>query len=101
MPSDLAATVDVDDRGAIEGSLLRPGASARGVDAGVLEQQQGVGPSPRGTLASKGPLELPRLLVRHATEAGDVHESRLRPPPQPPTASSELSTGRPGSVGGP
>ena len=42
VPGDLAAAVDVDDGGAVEGTFVRLGALARGVDGRVLEQQQGV-----------------------------------------------------------
>ena len=40
VPGDLAAAVDVDDRGAVGGPLVRLGALAGGVDRGVLEQQR-------------------------------------------------------------
>ena len=47
VPGDLAAAVDVDDRGAVERPLVGLGALARGVDRRVLEQQDGVRTVPR------------------------------------------------------
>ncbi len=42
VPGDLAPAVDVDDRRAVEGPLVRLGALAGGEDRLVLEQQHGV-----------------------------------------------------------
>ena len=51
VPGDLAAAVDVDDRGAVDRALPRLGALAGGVDRRVLEQQDGVRCAPATTSA--------------------------------------------------
>ncbi|CAB4969866.1 unannotated protein [freshwater metagenome] len=42
VPGDLAAPVDVDDGGSVEGPLMRLGAPAGRVDRRVLEEEDGV-----------------------------------------------------------
>ncbi len=75
VPGDLAAAVDVDDRSAVERTLVRLGAASRGVDRRVLQQQQRVRPGaldPRGVQLA---LERPRLLVG---DGPGPHDLQLR-----------------------
>jgi hypothetical protein len=71
---DLAAAVDVDDRGAVERPLVGLGALSGGVDGWVLEEERGVGNQVVGTLEEQPTLEVPRLLVRKRLVAIPVVE---------------------------
>src|SRR5665647_1314935 len=82
VPGDLAAPVDVDDRGAVEGALMRFGSLARGVDGGVIEQQHGVWFVARNHSGMNLALAVPRSLVvdvvRGKTQVLDTHATRIR-----------------------
>jgi hypothetical protein len=73
MEGDLAATVDLDDRGAVGGTLVRLGALPRRVHRRVLEQQHGVRPA-GDDACMEVTLELPRSEVvdRGGSEAGGL-----------------------------
>ncbi len=84
---DLAAAVDLDHRGAVDGSLVGFGALACRVDGGVLEQQHGAG-STLDHLCVHLALALPRLevvdgLLAQRLEDQFAHHSRLTRRTQP------------------
>ncbi len=77
VPGDLAAAVDVDDRGAVLRALPRVGALAGRVDRRVLEQQGDV-LGARDDLGVHRLLQAPRVVVRHEPEPTDLHRVRVR-----------------------
>ena len=63
MPGDLASAVNVDHRRAIQRPFVRLCSLACGVDAAVLQEQNGVCSRASGDLGVDGPLQIPRRLV--------------------------------------
>ena len=75
VPGDLAAAIDINDRGAVKGALKWFGAAAGGVDRLVLEEEDGVGEFARNDLRVDRALELPagEVLNCVAAEADLAH----------------------------
>ena len=77
VPGDLASPIDVDHRRAVQGAFLGLGALACGVDAGVLQQQDGVRPGPTGYFGMDGALQVPgRLVVDMLATQPEIEEGQ-------------------------
>lgn len=63
VPGDLAAAIDIDDGGAVQGALERLRAPAGGVDGGVLEEEERVRSRACDHIGMGTPLEFPPLGV--------------------------------------
>lgn len=86
VPGDFAATIDVNDLGAVCRALVRLGALAGRVNAGVFEEKQGIWRAPGDNILVHASLKIPRVTVVHriAVESKDLHVQhenslRLRP----------------------
>ena len=69
VPRDLSATVNVDHRRAVCGAFEILGALARGVDRGMLEEYDRVGPQPVCDGSMGCALKLKGFEVRHGVGA--------------------------------
>jgi len=82
VPGDLPATVDIDDRRAVDGALMGRRACPGRVHGLVLEKEEGVAPAPLHDVGVEFPLERPAVAVgdqvgRHADRA-DLDQEDLR-----------------------
>lgn len=103
MPRDEATAVDIDDGGAVEGTLLGQGALAGGVDGGVLEEQRRVGLALLGDGGVHLALALPAVgvvdEVRSEAQVHETHDPTVCRPTQSPGPGRTFRLASPAKVG--